>query len=504
MKRLLCMLLCFTVLMACSKKEPVQASDDARLTVAIASAPKTLDPRYATDATGMRLTHQLMYDTLLSVGNDLQMHPKLASQWELVTPTQYRIYVRKDAKFHDGSVLNAHDVAYTFRTLKDPDTASPFAATYKIIKELRVVDDHTVDFILTEPKAAFPVDLSMAILSRSGDASLGSGPFMLDSSDAQQVVLKANPNYWGGAPKVDALVFKIIKDDSTRVLKTLKGDIDLVINELPRDQIDKFAKHDDFEVVVTSGIAYQYLALNFHHKDLRKLPVRQAIAHALNVPEIIEYRIKGQATPAHGLFSSVNWFDNPSVKQFGYDPQAAIRLLEEAGYEDPDGDGPKPRLQLTLKTSNNPEVVGVARIIKAQLAEVGIALDLRSFEWGTFYGDVSKGNFMMASMRWVGVTEPDFYYAIFHSTQFPPEGRNRGYYRNPEVDHLAKLGRVEGDREKRKAIYGKLQAIVAEDLPYISLWHNNNITVQRKRVRGFTPHPNGGFYSLKQVALQNN
>ena len=152
-----------------------------------------------------------------------------------------------------------------------------------------------------------------------------------------------------------------------------------------------------------------------------------------------------------------------------------------------------------MKTNNNEQAVAVARIIQAQLARIGIRLEIKSYEWGTFYGDIKSGNFQITTMRWIGVTEPDFYYDIFHSSQVPPAGRNRGRYINPEIDQLAQNGRTTIDPVKRKEIYSKIQMILSKDLPYISLWHMNNISIIHNRIKGYRQHPMAGFLSFKEI-----
>ncbi len=197
----------------------------------------------------------------------------------------------------------------------------------------------------------------------------------------------------------------------------------------------------------------------------------------------------------------MNWFSAKGITRYGYDPEKSKQLLDEAGLTDPDRAGPKSRINLELKTSSNAEVVGIARIIQAQLKQIGINLSIKSYEWGTFYGDIKSGNYQMTTMRWVGVTEPDFYYNIFNSGQFPPAGRNRGLYKNKTIDALTEAGRITLDSKKRKTIYDQIQKIVSEELPYVSLWHTNNVSIVHKRVKGYQQHPMGGFLSFNQISL---
>jgi peptide/nickel transport system substrate-binding protein len=229
---------------------------------------------------------------------------------------------------------------------------------------------------------------------------------------------------------------------------------------------------------------------------------RRALALAIDADAIIAHLLRGHAVRAAGLLSPVNRFYEGRVAVYPHDPEKARAILAELGEAASVGEsGGKPGASLQLKTNNNAQAIGIARVLQAQLASVGIRLDIRSFEWGTFYGDVKAGNFQAASMRWVGIVEPDFFYDVFHSSRIPPNGNNRGRYRSEEMDKLLEAGRTTTEFAQRKAIYSEVQKEAAEDLPYISLWHVNNISIVHRRVRGYRQHPTGGFLSLRDVAL---
>ena len=206
--------------------------------------------------------------------------------------------------------------------------------------------------------------------------------------------------------------------------------------------------------------------------------------------------------PATGVLSPLNWSYEPAVEVYGYDPEKAKRLLDEAGYRDPDGPGPAKRFTLTYKTSQNELRRRIGEAIQGLLGEVGIDVKMRSYEWGTFFSDIRKGNFQIYTLTWVGITDPDIYYYLFHSKSIPPDGANRGAYLNPEMDLLIERGRVLQDREERKEVYGRIQKILARDLPYVSLWNEVNVVVVDPRVRGFVLRPDGDFLSLKDVWIE--
>jgi peptide/nickel transport system substrate-binding protein len=180
----------------------------------------------------------------------------------------------------------------------------------------------------------------------------------------------------------------------------------------------------------------------------------------------------------------------------------ARQLLDAAGHPDPDGDGPRPRFSLTYKTTTNELAKEQANVFQEQLKKAGIELEIRSFEWATFYDDIKAGRFQIFSLQWTELLDPDVYRLRFGSAFLPPVGLNRVRYVNPVVDQLLSEGTRTTSLEERRQIYGRIQEILSEDLPYVSLWHKSNFAIMRKRVRGFTLTPSADFYVLEKVTLQ--
>jgi peptide/nickel transport system substrate-binding protein len=182
----------------------------------------------------------------------------------------------------------------------------------------------------------------------------------------------------------------------------------------------------------------------------------------------------------------------------------AMRLTcwPSQGLKRANGNGSKTRFRLTFKTSTEESSRQVAAIIQQQLNWVGIAVDLRSNEFGTFYGDIVRGNFQMFTLRWVGGNnDPDLFERIFHSQQIPPKGWNRGHYRNPRIDELTELARKEPDQEKRKLAYSEIQRILADDLPYVSLWYFKNVCLYSQRISNMTLSPAGDYEFRRAIKV---
>ncbi len=502
MKRLLAPFLVL-LLAACSSPIP---DDQKPFVVALDSAPSQLDPRFATDAYSERINH-LLFSALIRVDPTGAIRPDLASRWEIENDTVYTFYLKSNVRFHDGHPLTSDDVRYTYETILDPATASPHRKTYEAIERIETPDPTTVRFILREKQAPFLSYLTRSILPRHiveqdpgqfVSRLIGSGPFSFVKYEPDHAVeLAAFPDFVDGAPKIPRLIFRIIPEDSTRLLELSKGNIDLLQNAFPPDALPRLKNNPSLNVIQAPSTTYSYMGFNLHDPILKKKPVREAIAHAIDKEAITTYLFRGLATPADGLLNDRHWAYAPT-KRYDYDLKRASQILDEAGLLPASSSGT--RFHLTYKTSQNELGRRVAEVVQAQLSLIGIAVKIRSFEWGTFYSDVKSGNFQLFSLSWVGVNDPDIYYDLFHSQSVPPNGSNRVRYQNERIDQLLIQGRTLLQLDQRKAVYREIQEILANELPYISLWHLQNVAIMKKEVTGYTLYANGDFYSLKDVA----
>jgi peptide/nickel transport system substrate-binding protein len=275
-----------------------------------------------------------------------------------------------------------------------------------------------------------------------------------------------------------------------------------VVNDLNPDQVEALRKEDHLRVLSSPSNSYSYLGFNLEDPILRDVRVRQAVAFAIDRDRLIQVLLHGLARPATGLLPPDHWAYEADVAAYPHDPARAASLLDEAGYRDPDGPGPRPRFRLTYKTTTAQLAREQATVFQEQLGAVGIEMEVRSYEWGTFYDDIKAGRFQVFSLQWTQIGDPDVYRLRFDSGFIPPFGFNRGRYSNPEVDRLLKEGTRTAAREDRRRIYSRVQRILADEVPYVSLWHKSNLAVARERVRGFTLTPDGDFYPLARVTLE--
>lgn len=494
-------------LLQCSPQTPPLDT----LVIGIESNPTQLDPRLASDAYSIRIG-SLLFDSLIRWDAEGNPFPLLAESWENPDPQTYIFHLRPNIDFHDGTTLSADDVVYTYQSMKNPQLHSPNLATLEVVESITATDPLTVVFRLKEPFAPFLRILELGIVPRHlaeeapeqfQKRPIGSGPFQLEAWEPDdKIVLLANKKHFKNRPRLKRLIFRIVPDDGTRLLELRKGSIDLVQNAISPDALPLLAKSKHLRFIEQEGIRYSYLGMNLRDPILKDLRVRKAIAYAIDREEIIRYILGGHADLATGPLPPSNFAYTDQVQTFQKDVEKAKALLDEAEYFDPDGEGPLPRFTLSYKTTNLPLRRRIAEVLQLQLAQVGIQLKIRTYEWGTFFSDIRKGNFQLYTLTWTGISEPDTLYYIFHSSNVPPRGANRGFYKNSEVDRLLEEGRRTLDPQKRREIYHTVQKILAEELPYISLWYPHNIVVMNRSIVGFIPHPNGAFDSLVSVTKE--
>ena len=492
-------------LFSCSAKP-----DPNTLVMIIESSPTNLDPRIGIDAWSERIDN-LIFDDLLSRGNDLNVAPGLAEKWEVPDPLTYMFHIHRGATFHDGRPLTSRDVKWTFDSLLQGKIRSTKAAVYKYVDHIEAPDEITVVFHLKEPDATLLWNLSDGAIGivpyGSGDEitlhPIGSGPFKFVSAETdREVIIERNDQYWGDKAKLARVRFAVVPDETTEALELRKGSGDVAINSLTPDTVVTLGKNPNLTVMNGPGTRLAYLGFNLRDPILKDVRVRQAIAYALDRKPMIEYLWRDEAEPARSILPTQSWAYNGNVPAYDHDPEKAKQLLDAAGYPVGNDDV---RFHITMKTSTDANTRLMVAVMQQQLREVGISLDIRSFEFATFFSDVQHGAFQMYGLRWIGGNEdPDIFEYAFHSSKFPPNGANRNYYSNPKVDALIDKARQEIDPKVRKALYDQVQSILAQDLPYINLWYLDNVLVHTNRVRNLELNPAGNYDFLRKAELVTN
>lgn len=478
------------------------------IVMGMTSGPNNLDARIGSDDTSQKID-QLIYSSLMTFDDHLQVVPQLAERLENPDPTTYLVTLRRGVKFHDGHELTSADVVYTFRSLLAPGFVSPLRGAYRLLSAVDARDRYTVVFRLQAPFVSFPVNLVLPPIVPDGAGAdlrqhpVGTGPYkFVRHLPDDRLELKAFDDYYGGRPRNDGIVFRFVPDHIMQGLELRKGTMDLVVNDIAPDIVHQLEQVSTLQEVKSPGTDYQYIGLNLRDPVLKDVRVRQALAYAIDCDAIIEYLRRGLAYRAVGIMPPMAWAFQPDVPRFAHDPAHARRLLDEAGYTDPDGDGPASRFRLSLKVSNIEFNRLQSSVIQQNLQEVGIALDVRTYEFATLYADVLQGNFQLFTLQWTGgaAADPDILRRVFHSQQVPPAGFNRGYYQNPRVDELLDRATVSTDPAERLQLFGEVQRIVANDVAYISLWDKTNYAIAQRNLTGVQLKPAADLLFLKDVA----
>jgi peptide/nickel transport system substrate-binding protein len=504
------LLMVATLMMACGGRGERATRGGAgggrELVIALDNAPTHLDSRVGNDSASGRLM-DLIYAGLVKFTPEAGHDPDLAERWEISEEQRtITFHLRPNLTFQDGRPLTARDVLFTYQSLMAEDFDSPKKSGYTSVTAFEAPDDRTFVIRFSEINAGMLDNLTLGIVPEGANAEqfrtqpIGAGPYKVTNFiPDDRVVMEAFAGYHGGAPAIGQVVARVVPDATTRVLELRRGSINFALNAVPLDAVAAFKNNDEYDVIAEPGSIYQYLAFNLREPHLRNEKVRQAIAHAIDRNRIVSDLLLGYGEVTNSMLPTSHWSHTGDLPDYPFDQARAKALLDEAGFRDPDGDGPQARFALTYSTSTDAEANQQAQMIQQMLKQVGIEITINSKEFSTFYDDIQNGRYDMFSLRRAGVSDPDFYSVILASDAMPPEGQNRGFYSNPRVDQLLAEARSTFDQSRRTALYQQVQQIVARDLPYVSLYHRSNIAIMNKDLEGFEMYPAGFLLSIADM-----
>ncbi len=487
---------------------------DDTVVVLIEDAIRDVDPRFAMTNYDTKVSRLVVPGLTTTDRPNMEPALEMAESIEQLDDVTWDAVLKPGLVFSDGTPVTSEDVVYTYMSTLDADFGSVHRTGFEErFRSVEAIDERTTRFHLIQPVATLLSDMEFGIVSKAAAEEgggrfpdgrvIGAGPYRIASYHTEKVVLERNPNYYGEPPRMPRVIIRTVRDSNARALMLVGGSADLVQNSVRLDLVDDIAARERVVVETGPGAILTYLMMNNDDPALSDVRVRRAIAYAIDRQKLIDVKLGGRAVLATGLIPPIHWAYNPNVRRYDYDPDRARALLDEAGFPDPDGPGGEPRMRLTYKTSANQFRVALARIIAAQLGEVGIDVEVRAFEFGTFFMDVKKGNYQLGSMQTSPITDPDWTYTYYNSSRIPtPENlheHNRWRYRNARVDELTEAGRRESNRDKRLRIYAEVQEILASELPVVPLWHEDNIAVMNVDLEGYEILPNARFRGLTRV-----
>jgi len=483
------------------------------LTIVRPSDPVALDPQLETTAPGSWVYTQIL-EPLVSVNQDMEVVPRLATSWEFIDATRLRFTLREGVTFHDGTPFNADAVKYTWDRATNNDPPGRWRSLASAVEGVEVVDEYTVDMVAKAEfgplllTAAMPFTgiVSPAAVEALGSdaftrAPVGTGPFKFVEWRANdRIILEANDDYWRGRPALDQVIFRTVPEEGARMLSLRTGEADMVLLPTPSD-LPELEANPDFIVEGAPGVGIFYLAFNLERPNVADVRVRQAVAHAIDRELIVDAILEGGGVLAKSVIGEpvFGFKDMQLLERYPYDPERAVELLEEAGYtrgsdgfmRDADGNV----LTLDALPSNGRSLKDreIAETLQEFLRQVGITMNLDFFEWATTF-TLMRGetlDYDLNSFTWFTTTADADYtmYSNYVSTELPPSSWNRWRYANADVDEWLKAARASLDPAERAELYGKVQDQLAVDLPAIPLYGSYEVAVLSADVTGFVAHP---------------
>lgn len=415
----------------------------------------------------------------------------------------YTFKVKKGITFHNGEPLTAEDIKFTYEAFKNPELGSPHRKYYEDIEKIELVDEYTLKVYLKKPNVVFLATarlrghvLPKDYIEQVGwdgyqQHPIGSGPYkFVRYIKGQEIVLTANENYWGKKPKIKNLIFKFYPESASVVMALQTKEVDYVIG-LPAEDFKMLREtaSDILKFGTYAEFADHRIAFNkrpdciFHDVRLRK-----AIAHAINIDELIAVSRGDMAIKAIGRIPNFHAAFSPDVPTFEYNPEKAKELMKEAGY--PNGFKTK-----VYVASSAQEAILEAQVMQQQLKKVGIDLEIVTLEWGIYLDVTAEGEAPMFIENWhASLPSPYSFIEIWHSQS----GWNPifGTYHNPKVDELIDKIKVTVDPEERWKLYREVQKIALSDVvciplywPIVGIAYNNELNIPEELFNAFKiPH----------------
>ena len=465
-------------------------ADEDKIVLALERDQDNMDPHLHFQRVGI-IMNVNMYDSLLHKNPKLGYEPSLATEWRPVDDNTWEFKLRKGVRFHNGDAFSAADVKFTFDRVLDPGTKSPQYGNVRGVKEIKIIDDHTVHLVTDKP---FPLLLERLVFfpmipkkyfEKVGGqvfaerAPVGTGPYQfVEWKRDQYLHLERFPEHWRGPAPIKDFVIRVIPETSTQIAELKTGGVDIVRN-LPPDLMPDLKSHADTYVSSAPILRTHYVALDMRVPPFNKKEVRQAANYAIDRQVVIEKLMDGLGGIVPTVINPMAFGFDPSVEAYGYDPKKARDLLRQAGY--PNG------VEITLHAGISYAFLRqIAEAIAEMLSEVGLRTNLKIWDpgpaWNKFFqgeGKATHGYF--GTWGYYSTFDADAVLHPFYHTE-PGGWVGRWYTRVNGLDQLIDEGRSTVDKDKRLAIYAQVQRLIREEAPSIFLWHQYDMLGVRKRV----------------------
>lgn len=514
---IICMLA--MTIMGCSKSQQTSSNSKGKiLEVALTDDPGTADVQLTTDQYGIPLN---IFDRLVEVQTTepgkSEIVPGLADSWDVSQDgLVYTFHLKKDVKFHNGEILKADDVLFTFDRMLDPKTKALNTDFLDMIagaedrmngkadsvKGLKVIDDNTIQITLEKPFAPFIANLATPACSiynrkattEAGDQfgldpakTIGTGPFVFKSWKINDTCnLVANKDYFKGAPKIDGVEFKIVPDAETQRMLFETGKLDIFDCDNARSQIPYFEGNAKWKNQIVSGprVGVYYYALNENIKPLGDVRVRKALQLAIDRKTLVDKMYDGKGKVANGIMAPGLLGYNPNLEEIKYDPEKAKSLLKEAGY--PNGFNME-----IAQVTDSPSTLQINETVQAMLAQIGVKVKITQMDSASYFATRKQGKLPSYESDWsADYNDPDnFIYTFFSEKNSVSRSYN---YKNKDVFAKLEKARTMVNQEERLKLYQELEkTIVTEDAAWIPLFSLDHLFVVQPRVKNFKVSWNG-------------
>lgn len=482
------------------------------LRYAVASLPSdSLDP--SVKWTGWVVRDAGIYETLFSYDENMNFRPELATKYEQISDTEWKIYIREGVKFHDGTPLNADAVVYSLNRVLDSNNSRK--GEYDFIESISKDSDNVVTIKTNHTYAptitSFTDPITSIVSPNAKDLNTtpaGTGPFKFKSfTKGVSLTVEKNEDYWNGTPKLDEAIIYSVPDEMSRIFKLENNEVD-VAKDIPQSEVERLINNTDYTVYSNETLRTYFLYINMKKAPLDDVRVRQALNYALDRQQIVDTALEGVGgTPAKSIFPSVmNWSINDKINAVSRDEQKAKELLTEAGFSDVDADGwleynEKP-FELNIKTyTKRPQLKPAAEVIETQFESIGIKTSVTILESGALETDMDNGNYDLSLYAWAVAPTGDPDYILskhFESTE--SEAQKTGYS-NPQVDEWLEAGRQTMDTAQRKEYYDKVQTQVMEECPELFVFYQNSLIGANTKVGGLKQFPNDISFLTKDIYI---
>jgi peptide/nickel transport system substrate-binding protein len=476
-----------------------RSSDHGRpIEVLVANDPETLDPRYVTDAVGLRTT-RLVHAGLVRLDPDsLAPLPYVASGWRWTDPLTLEVDLRDDVRFHSGAPVRARDVVATLRAFASPAVASRHASVVDAIADVREEGDHRVAIRLGRPHATLLTDLELPVLRADQAASPpapdgtldGLGPYVVEHVAPGEVRL--TPASDGALPRpAHAATLRVVHDENARALRLEAGRADVALNLVSPTLLPAMAAQPGLAVASRPGANLTYMVVQETRHPLDDVRVRRALSSAIDRAMICATLFDGRAEPASGLIAPTHW-SQAAAPPLPFDPGAARIGLAQVAES-------RRGARLSLLTSTERFRGDVARVIAQEFGDAGLAVDVIPLELGTLIARLNAGDFDLAILQLPEMTEPNVLRRFLHGSFVPPAGANRGRVHDAELDALLDEGDAVADPQARRAIYARLEARERDAMHLVPLWYEDQVVVTSERARAFVPSAEGRWLDLARL-----